>query len=340
MMERRTFIKQSGTILGGALVPGYVRKSTRDHARLRPAALKPGDRVAFAAPAGRLYDMTDLDRMEKVMNEMGLEVVFGEHVRSRHGYFAGKDHERAEDLNRFFADPDIQAIIAVRGGWGCNRILPLLDYESLSSHPKIICGFSDITSLHLAIWSQIRMITYHGPNGTSDWTDFTRNWFKRTLFDGDWGIDIRIPDHQRYHFRTLIPGMAEGMLLGGNLTLVTSLVGTPYFPDKDRYILFLEDIGEEVYRIDRLLTQLKLAGLFDRLDGLIFGLCSNCKMGPGASLTLDQMLHEQLDSHGIPAFYGAAISHEPDNLTIPQGVKAQMDADKGTLRLMESPVEK
>ena len=344
-MKRRRFFTASTALLAGGMLPIGRDRATADYGwqgrvmdRVIPERLRSGDTVAFVAPAGRLYDMDALKRMKKVMEEFGFNVRFGRHVRNRHGYFAGRDEERADDINRFFKDPDIRAIIAVRGGWGTARILPMLDFESLAENPKILCGFSDITALQMAVRQQTGLVTYHGPNGTSDWTSFTRRSFRKTLMEGLYNELIDIPVRSRYRLRTIRPGKARGYLLGGNLTLLVSLAGTPYEPDLDGSILFLEDIGEQIYRVDRMLTQMRLAGMLDGVRGVVFGRCSDCEKGPGASLTLEQVLKEHFTRSDCPIFYGAMISHEPDNLTLPQGVKAEMDADEGTLILLESPV--
>lgn len=310
---------------------------------VKPAPLKRGDTIGLIAPAGIVYEEKEYNRMASVFRSLGLQVRFGRNVRKQYGYLAGRDKERLEDLHTFFKDPTIDGIVAVRGGWGANRILPDIDYQMIRDNPKVFCGFSDITSLHMAIQSQSGLVTFHGPNGTSDWTSYSRRQFRAMTFG-----ELEIP----FPFRTfdkekpiesgrpvtISPGRATGKLLGGNLTLVTSLLGTPYMPSLEGAILFLEEIGEEIYRIDRMFSRLALSGVFDQISGLVFGRCTNCDTGSRPSLSFQEVLSEYLVPKNIPSFYDAPIGHEPDNMTIPLGLNAELDADCGEIRLLEAPV--
>ncbi len=301
--------------------------------RIKPNRLKPGDTVGFLAPAGIVYDRSDFVRMEKVMDDFGLNVRFGDYVRVRHGYFSGTDHQRAMDLNRFFVDASIDAIIAVRGGWGASRILPYLNFSSFRSHPRILCGFSDITTLHLALLKECGLVSFHGPNGASEWSDLTKKSFKEVLMDGAKAEYI-----SKGRVQAITPGIAEGPLIGGNLTILTTSLGTSYQPDCTGAILFLEDVGEPVYKIDRMLTHLKLAGILDVINGFIFGKCDECPRPRPDHFTLEEILRQHIEPLGIPAITGADISHGDDNFTIPIGVKAKLDADRGVFSLLESAV--
>lgn len=340
-MNRKNFLFQAGALLsGGLLIRPSASGSPLSRADslplLKPPRLKEGDTIGMIAPAGIVYDEEQYKRMKSVLEELGFRVRFAPHVRNRHGYLAGRDEERAEDLNRFFADPEIRGIITVRGGWGSNRILSLVDYSLIRDNPKFFCGFSDITSLHLAIHRKTGLVTFHGPNGTSDWTIFTQEQF-HGMATGSHSLMLVNPPVEKADIRTIRPGRATGPLLGGNLTLVTSLIGSEYLPSMDGAILFLEDIGEEIYRVDRMFSQLELSGILGRLGGVVFGRCTDCKVSnPG--FTLDDVLKRYLDPLGIPAFTGSMISHEPNIFTLPVGVNAEMDAEKGTLRLLEAPV--
>lgn len=333
MMKRREFMIKSATALAGTLLlPGRKRP------KLRARALRRGDRIGIVAPAGIVYEPEQFKTMESVLGSMGLDVVFGKYVRNRYGYFSGTDRERADDLNRFFADPEIDAILTARGGWGSNRILPLVDFEQIERTPKFFCGFSDITSLHLAIYRKTGLVTFHGPNGTSEWTPCTRESFYRTAFGLERNPLLRICRRPDDPFLTIVPGKARGPLLGGNLTLVTSLIGTPYLPDMSGAILFLEDIGEQIYRIDRMFSRLMLSGLLERVDGVAFGRCTDCRRGAMPGPELQEILRHYLVPLGKPAFYGADIGHEPDNLTLPCGVESELDATQGTIQILESPL--
>lgn len=324
------------TVGGGVETPGMGdgKETHRGIKKLiKPKRLKPGDTVGFLAPAGIVYDRSDFNRMERVMDELGLNVRFGDYVRVRHGYFSGTDHQRAMELNRFFIDASIDAIIAVRGGWGASRILPYLNFSSFRTHPKILCGFSDITTLHLAILKECGLVTFHGPNGASEWSDLTKRSFREVLMDGAKAKYI-----SNGRVRTISPGIAEGPLLGGNLTILTTSLGTSYQPDCTGAILFLEDVGEPVYKIDRMLTHLKLAGILDVINGFIFGNCDDCPRPRPDHFTLEEIIRQHIEPLEIPAMIGADISHGDVNFTIPMGLQARMDAEKVEFELLEEAV--
>lgn len=336
-MDRKEFLKQSGLLSAGlvtsrakGLLPGEYPNSKL----IKPKALKPGDTVALTAPAGILPDYSEFDRMKKDLESFGFNVVFGEFVRSRYGYLSGKDHERALDLNRFFANPDIDGIIAVRGGWGCSRILPYLDFEQIRNYPKVYCGFSDNTTLHLALLANSGLVSFHGPNGASEWNSFTKNSFRDVVMNGN-----RSLFHSESAVRTITSGRASGHLIGGNLTILTTSLGTPYQPDFNGAILYLEDIGEAPYKVDRMLTHLSAAGALRNINGFIFGKCTDCGSSSSRGFNLNQVLKQHIDALGIPAISGVDIGHEANNMTIPVGVIAELDADNGIFYLKESAVQ-
>ncbi len=332
-MKRTDFLKQAGTLaLAPTLLPAFANRTTRK-GLTKPIQLSEGDTVGLVAPAGIVFDEADYDRMERVLKDYGLNIKYGEHVRDRHGYFAGRDKDRAKDLNNMFGDPDIDGIVAVRGGWGCARILPYLDFEMIKNNPKIYCGFSDNTTLHFALMKYANLVTYHGPTGNSDWSDLTIDHFKKVLIDGD---SARMESNSE--LKLIRQGRAEGPFMGGNLTILTTTLGTSYQPDTSGAILFLEDIGEPSYKIDRMLTHLKSAGLLDDINGFIFGQCTNCGDGTAPTFTLEEVLKQHIEPLGIPAVYNADIGHDEDNFTIPQGVKGELNADRKTIRLLEPGV--
>lgn len=301
---------------------------------VKPQRLKEGDTVALTAPAGIVYGDDEFEKMHEVLESFGLKVRFGEFVRKRFGYFSGTDQQRALDLNRFFADRTVDAIVAVRGGWGCSRILPYLDFDLITRNPKIYCGFSDNTTLHLAFLQYCGMVSYHGPNGNSDWTDLTRENFREVLMEGKRAIF-----QSNSHVDTITAGIAEGPLLGGNLTILTTSLGTDYQPDLTGAILFVEDVGEPVYKVDRMLTHLIRAGTLEGLKGFIFGRCTDCEKGSGENrFTMMEIFHHHIKPLGIPAVYGVDIGHEEDNFTIPVGIGARLDANSGIFELTEKAV--
>ena len=312
---------------------------------LKPPALKEGDTVGLINPAGATFRSVDLEIVRETLAAIGLKSKPGRHALSRYGYLAGRDRERAEDVNTMFADPQVSGILAIRGGWGCARILPLLEYDLIARHPKILVGYSDITALLLAVYARCGLVTFHGPDGISTWNSFTVDYFRKILFAGETltmlnpkrtGDDLA---QKRDRVETITGGIARGKLLGGNLSVLTGLVGSRYLPDWEGAILFLEDTGEDIYRVDRMLTQLKLAGVLDRLAAFVFGKCTRCGPGEGyGSLTLDEVFADHIHPLGIPAWHGAMIGHIEDKFTVPIGIEAEVDADAGTIRLLESPV--
>lgn len=279
----------------------------------------------------------DIDYTRKELAKLGLKVKLGAHILDEYGYLAGSDRDRAADTNAMFADPTVKAILTMRGGWGCSRILPLLDYDLMRSQPKILMGYSDITSLLLAIHARSGIITFHGPVGTSLWNPFSVAYVKQILFDRQ---PVTLRNSRTTPMQAIAPGKARGKLIGGNLSVLAGMVGSPYLPPWEKTILFIEEIGEDIYRVDRMLTQLKLAGILDRISGFIFAQCTNCTAGEGdePSLTLAQVLSEHIKPLRIPAWYGSSIGHIRDKFTVPIGIEVEIDATRGTIQLLESAV--
>ena len=277
---------------------------------------------------------------------MGLKPRRGKYVGERYGYLAGTDAHRAEDLNAMYADDSIRAVFAIRGGWGCARILPMLDYALIRKNPKLLFGYSDITALHMAFAAKAGFTTIHGPIAASSWGKLSWDSFRTIAFDGGTPTYINPPAtedrlaQKQDRVRVFHPGVARGRLLGGNLTVLTALVGTPYLPDFTGAILFLEDIEEAPYRIDRMLTQLSLAGILGKLAGVVFGRCTDCTAdGPSyGAFTLSEVLEQHLKPLGVPAFQGALIGHIPNQFSLPVGIPAEIDAVAGSIRILEPAV--
>jgi len=342
-MDRRALMTGMGAMLMAAKAPPVAPLPAT---LVKPPRLRHGDVVGLIEPAGFTDDMFDLDLVKETIVAMGLVPRPAPHLASRHGYLAGTDKERAADVNAMFADPQVRAVFAVRGGWGCARILPLLDFATIRANPKLLIGFSDITALHMAFAARAGFTTIHGPNASSSWGRFSWDGFRAVAFDGAMPTfanpvgneDRLVPRAGR--IRTFHPGKASGRLLGGNLTVLAALMGTGWLPDFSGAVLFIEDIGEAPYRIDRMLTQLALGGVLGRLAGVVFGQCTDCgASGPSyGGFTLSEVLQQHLGSLGIPAFQGAQFGHVANQFSLPVGVRAEMDADAGTIRLLEAAV--
>jgi muramoyltetrapeptide carboxypeptidase len=332
--------------------PAFSAKSERtlkaELPRPKGPRLRPGDTVGLIEPATGSDDAFDITLVEEAVVAMGLKSKRGSHVLDRFGYLAGQDKDRAADLTAMFADKEVKAIFAVRGGWGSARLLPFVDWDVVRANPKFVLGFSDITALHMAIAAKGGAITLHGPNASSAWGKASLDSFRAVAFDGATPLyenPVSSEDRlvqRRWRTIKLTGGKAQGRLLGGNLTVLTALAGTPYLPDFTGAILFLEDVSEAEYRIDRMLTQLGQAGVLKGLAGVVFGQCTDCRdpdgSGSGGGFTLNAILQQHLGSLGIPAYEGAWFGHITDQFTLPQGAMAEIDADAGTLRLLEPAV--
>jgi muramoyltetrapeptide carboxypeptidase len=236
-------------------------------------------------------------------------------------------------------DEQVKAIFFVRGGWGCARVMEYLDFDVIKANPKIIMGFSDISTLLNAITLKTGLITFHGPNGNASWNGRTRNWIEQLFFRGEQTSFSNGETDEP--FRTINKGTAEGELFGGNLSVVSSLMGTSYLPDWAGKILFLEDVKEEPYRIDRMLTQLKLNGVFDKVSGIVLGRFRDCVAEEKErSFTVDQVFEQHFRGLGKPVLSGAQFGHVVEKFILPVGAKVLMNADTGTLQLLHEVVMK
>jgi muramoyltetrapeptide carboxypeptidase len=312
----------------------------------KPPRLREGDVVGLIEPAGFQDDPFDMRLVEETIRAMGLVPRAAPHLGERFGYLAGTDAARAGDINTLYADKEVRAVFAVRGGWGCARVLPYLDFRTIRANPKLLVGFSDITALHLAFAAHAGFTTIHGPNASSGWGRKSWEPFRALTFDGAMPL-YRNPEvtedrlvQRAWRTRAIRGGKATGRLLGGNLSVLTALLGTAYLPDFDGAILFLEDVGEGEYRIDRMLTQLALAGVLRKVRGVVFGQCTKCQ-SPGPSyggFTVSEVLQQHLEPLGVPAFQGAFFGHITDQFSLPVGIMAEIDADAGTIRIAEPAV--
>jgi muramoyltetrapeptide carboxypeptidase len=343
--NRRTFLKAAAlAALASRLGPG-LRAAEAPRGVLKPRRLAAGATVGLVSPAGVVWTADELAIVQESLAAMGLRTKVGAHALDRYGYLAGRDADRASDVNAMFADDAVDAILCARGGWGCNRILPLLDYAAIARHPKILVGYSDITSLLNAVHARTGLVTFHGPVGASAWNAFSLDFFRRVLFQGE-AVVMENPHVKgdnltvvQDRIQTITPGRAQGRLLGGNLTVLSAMLGSAYLPDWTGCILFLEDTNEDIYRIDRMLTQLSLAGVLGRAAGVVFGKCTKC--GPGeshGSLTLEEVQADHLKPLKVPAFTGSMIGHIDNKFTVPVGARAEIDAGRGTITLLEPAV--
>ena len=302
--------------------------------------------MALVAPAGPLLERDDLHRAAALCRALDYEPALGAHAGARHGYLAGTDADRLADLNAAIADPAIDAIWCIRGGYGMTRILDQVELGPLVGRPKAIIGYSDITALLLAAHGQAGLVTFHGPTARAAMPAFSRWHFERVLATPDPAGRLgRLPDPpgvllpRDNRIITLRGGIAEGPLVGGNLTLLQCLVGSRHFPDLDGAILFLEDVGEDLYRVDRMLAHLRTVGALDRLAGVAIGRFTQLQrhMSDGA-FGFDEVLATYFEPLGIPVAAGFPIGHIDDQWTLPIGTRARLDAEAGEIELLEAAV--
>jgi len=334
--------------VAGVLPAASTRAADPPPATIKPKRFAAGDTVMLVAPANATFESVDLQIARESLEALGLKTRVGAHLLDRHGYLAGDDKARADDITAAFADSSIAAVVAIRGGWGSARVLPHLDFDVIRRHPKVILGFSDLTALLLSIYAKTGLITFHGPLGLGQWDAYSLDYYKRVLFNGEQVTYSNKKDlsprnalvQVDYRTQTITPGTARGPLLGGNLTVLTTILGSPYLPDWDGCVFFCEDTHEDLYRIDRMLTQLKLAGVLSKIKAFIFGGCFQCNPGDNnyGALTLEEIFADHIKPLGIPAWSGAMIGHGQPQWTVPEGAQVEIDATAGTITELEAPV--
>lgn len=347
-MKRRDLIRNAILGLGLYLVPfnfnfAYTKK--KKITPIKPKRLKQGDLIGLIAPAS-FIDENELKESIENFEKLGFKVKYNDKILEKYGYLAGSDEHRANEINNFFEDKEVKGIFCVRGGYGTPRIAKMLNYDIIKRNPKIICGYSDITSLLYSIYSQTGLVCFHGPVATSTFNEFSVNYFVKTLMEPQDKLelvsaeneDLSITDYQRY---VINEGTAEGILAGGNLSLVVNHIGTDYDIDLKGKILFLEEIDEKPYRIDRMLTQLINAKKFNGIAGIALGVFRKCdidKTDNNNSFTLKEVLIDRLKSLNVPIVYGLSIGHIINKFTLPFGIKAKLNTNNFTLTLTEPAV--
>jgi len=356
-MQRRKFISQLGASASAFSLLGipYSSQTTIGAApeKIIPPRLKPGDTIGLLTPATYLNE-EQLRNAILALEKLGFKVRYSPNMLVRKGYLGGTDQQRADDINQMFADKEIDGIMCGRGGYGSGRILPYLDFDIIRNNPKVFIGFSDITAMLYGIYGQAGLVCYHGPMGTSDYNEITTEYFKKVLMEpeeqllytnekvqptieiDEEGVELSTTDE----VITISPGKAEGELVGGNLSLMSMLGGTDYDIDMRDKLVFIEEVGEAPYRVDRMLTQLLLdKNKLPAAAGVVLGIFNDCEAkDEDRSLSLAQVLQDRLAGLGIPVIYGLSFGHIRQNMTIPFGIKASLDADEKKLVLLEQTV--
>ena len=340
-MQRRHWLSAAlAAAVAGCATPAAPRPLRR------APRLRPGDTIGLFAPSSRLQ-ADHVARALDAMQALGFKPRLGRHVLAVQGHYAGSAEQRAEDFNALWRDGEVRALWALRGGAGAAAMLPLLDWDALRQDAKAVIGYSDLTALLLGLRSA-GLVCFHGPSAVSRLTPFSVAALQSVLMQPQRETLLsRPPDHRRraeaepqFRARAIRPGVAEGPLVGGNLSVLASLVGTPWAADWRGALLFLEEVGEEPYRIDRLLTQLQQSQGLQRAAGLVGGVFERCEPGPDSTpMPLAEVLDRQFGSAGVPAVYGYGFGHVRDQLTLPLGVRARLDTAAETLTLLEPAVD-
>ena len=309
---------------------------------LKPKPIERRATIGVVSPASRPLDDEQYYQGIDYLKNLGYNIIESEHVLDQYGYLAGNDENRAQDINLMFRDPQVDAIICSRGGYGTPRILERLDYETIQKNPKIFVGYSDITSLSLAIWQKTGLITFSGPMVAVEMgkgiDPFTEDNFWEIISQTNPIGKLTNPENDP--IQIVKPGKAKGRLLGGCLSLINVVLGTPFCPDFNGAILFIEDVEEEPYRIDRYLAQLKMAGILDVISGLVLGKFVDCVPGELEKpyLELDQIFQDYFADLNIPVIANFAYGHIPVKHTLPIGIEAELDTDQGGLIFIEGAV--
>lgn len=332
-------------VCGSASIPSLA---VAEHvaARKPVRGLRPGANLRLVAPARGVSKAT-IQRVQQRLEQAGFRVTYGSDLDRQRGYLAGTDEQRAAELMAAFTDPQVDAIVPMSGGYGCTRILDRLDWDVIRQHPKLVFGFSDITALHLAIAAKTDFISVHASNADGSWgkhapmAAYTQTWFWRITRPSPWpseGITYDLPP-QHGPLKSLSPGVARGALIGGNLTLVSSLMGTPYEVDTRGKVLFIEDVHEAPYRVDRYLSQLRLAGKLKSPAAVILGQFTDADPDSDApGLSMEQVFHDYFGNASYPVLANFPAGHHRHNAALPMGADVEVNADQGSVRLLHAAV--
>ncbi len=319
------------------------RQKSKQPYRILPQRLKRNSLIGLVTPSSPITRKL-LDATVEKLEGLGFRVYFKESVLDEYGYFAGKDADRASELMYMFSNKDIDAIFCVRGGYGAIRILDFLDYEIIRQNPKALMGYSDITALHAAIYNKTGLVSFYSPMGESDFNEFTVNSFRNILvnpknnYSYDYLREKKTEANSEFDRYTINPGQAEGILAGGNISVLDSLIGTGYEPDFEGKIVYLEEIEEKTYKVDKMIFHLLSATDLKKAAGIVLGVFKDCNVNEKPKISLKQALDDLLKPLAIPVSYGLSFGHIDRKITIPFGIKAKMNASLNSLELLERAV--
>ena len=358
MLTRRSFIRKSGAFaalsfgsyagLTAGLPAGLTARTATDHhiqkPKILPQRLKKGNLIGLVTP-GSPIKKEQLDETIVKFENLGFRTCYKDSVLSEYGYFAGPDQERADELMHMFTNPEVDAIWCVRGGYGSIRILNLLDFEIIEQNPKVFIGYSDITALLTSVYEQTGLVTYHGPLGISDFNDFTLKSLQKVLLDPvqhyryPYEREDETGDNPEFDRYTLHGGKTEGELIGGNISVLDSMIGSRFEPNFENRIVYLEEIEEKTYRVDKMLFHLLEATNLKKAAGIVMGVFGDCNINDEPRLTLKEAIRDLLEPLGIPVSYGLSFGHINKIVTIPNGIRARLNAGRNSLKLLEKAVQ-
>ncbi len=349
MLTRRNFLRSSGALAALSLAPVSKAATALSHTGKRnlpnilPKRLKAGDTIGLITPSAPITRQQLDDTVEK-LHKLGFKTFYRDTVLSQYGYFAGKDQERADEMMGMFSNKQVDAILCVRGGYGAIRILDMLDYDLIKENPKVFMGYSDITAFINAIHNRTGLVTFHGPLGVSKLNEFVWYSFESVVMNPENHHKYRYerepgtqanPEFDRY---TINSGKATGKLIGGNISVIASMIGSDFEPDFENKIVFLEEIEEKTYRVDKMLVHLLQATNLKKAAGIVFGVFNQCNINDEPRLTLKQAIADLFEPLTIPISYGFPFGHIDNIITLPIGIEARFNANKNTLKLLEKAV--
>ncbi len=346
ILSRRALIQACTALAVATTGIANAAGAAENPSTVKPKRLRRGMTVGLVTPASNVPEDQDLQSAMDLVRSLGFVAKPAPNLFSRAQYLAGTDEERADDLNGMFADAEVDAIFCVRGGYGSGRLLRYLDYSVIAANPKILMGYSDITALLNAIYLRTGLVTFHGPIAGGNFSDYTFNQYRKVLLEPS--TSVRIGEPPQFETRPgvidwenrltpIVAGVAEGHLIGGNLSLMVTLLGTEFEPRFEGAILFLEDVSEPPYSVDRMLTHLWMAGKLEQLAGVALGKFTDDGYDSN-TFSMEQVLRDRFEPLGIPTLRGVMIGHIEDKTVVPVGARARLDVAAGSLTLLEMAV--
>jgi len=354
MLNRRSFIRKSGAAaalltgssvgLNAGLNSDQDRQDPEVKPKILPRALKKGDLIGLVTPGSPITEEQLEDAVRKI-EDLGYRTLYKESVLSEYGYFAGKDQERADELMYMFTNEEVKGIWCVRGGYGSIRILNLIDFQIIQQNPKVFIGYSDITALLTSVYEQTGLVNYHGPLGVSEFNEFSVASMDKVIvnprkkYKYPYKREENTEDNPEFDLYTLKGGKAEGELIGGNISVLDSMIGSRFEPDFENKVVFLEEIDEKTYKVDKMLFHLLEATNLKKAAGIVMGVMGNCDQAEAPTLSLKQAISDLLEPLDMPISYGFSFGHINEIVTLPNGIRARFNANRNSLKLLEKTAE-